>query len=112
MPRTSETSEAFCNDSLPAGDVADEYLENLYSPFAPSIEDRSRYVDSSTAAVEFMHQAGANQIANVRNRPVITDLNELVFPKPVDTSPGNCCLMGQNLHNAAEHIRSRGEPVF
>src|SRR6266581_9314256 len=59
-----------------------------------------------------MHQPRSDQIADVRDGPVVTQLNKLVIPQAVDAAPGDCRLPGQDLHKRTQHVGPCREPVL
>ena len=102
VPRAAQSPEELDELGIPAGDVEGDLLEDGQRPLAPPVVDRLGHVQPLAASVEVGHQVGRQQVADVRDDPVVAGLDRLVFPHPVDAAPQRRGLGADPVHQLAQ----------
>ena len=112
MRRTAKPAERLDHHAVPAGDVAHQHLEHGERALAAAIEDGAHHVGAPSAPVEGVHQARADQVADIGQCPVVAEFRELVFPEPVDAAPGIGGCVSGDLNQAAQDLGIDRVAVF
>jgi len=86
VARASETSEPLDDMRLPPGDVPRDLLEDCHGSLAAAIVDRLGDVPALTRWIEPVDEIRGQEVAEIRNDPVVGGLDRLVGPQPVDAA--------------------------
>ena len=89
MPRAAEPAEELDRARVASGDVGGEFLQDAERAGPPAVVDRLRDIEALRPRVQARHEARGEQVADIRHHPIVTGLDRLVLPQPVDASP-NC----------------------
>ncbi|MGH7841784.1 MAG: hypothetical protein ACREQT_09740 [Candidatus Binataceae bacterium] len=92
MPGAPQPAEELDDTHVPAGDVGRDLFEYGEGALAPAIIDRLRDIDALAARAEAADQIRCKKFCDIRNDPIVTGLDRLVFPKAVDAAPQDCGL--------------------
>ncbi|TMQ06585.1 MAG: hypothetical protein E6J91_37570 [Deltaproteobacteria bacterium] len=112
VAHAAEEAEALDDLALPAGDVGDQLLEHPRRALAPPVVDRLGDIDAAAALVERRHHAGRDQIADVRDRPVVAEIDERVVPQPIVAAPQRRGLLRDQLDERAHRAGPLGDTVL
>ena len=103
MLRPRQPAELFGRHAFPAGDIADQLLENPQRSLAAAIVNGLGNIDPSSAGIERGDHTGAEQVANVGNGPVVAVFDERVFPKSIRIPPQQSGLLREDVDDAAQY---------
>ncbi len=106
-----EMPELLDDRALPAGEVGGQTLEHAERAGAAPVVDGVGDVDAPAALVERRHHPGAEQVADVRHRPVVAEVDELVVPEAVAAPPHDRRLLGEDRDQPAQHATALVQPV-
>src|ERR1035441_666933 len=103
VARPSQAAEELNNAGVPTGDIGGDFFKDSNGATAAAIVDGLRNIESLAARVLAGHQARGEEIGNIGDDPVVTSLNGLVFPQPVDATAQDCGLCS----DAIDHLAQR-----
>src|SRR5690606_15318693 len=70
----------------------------------PPKVDRIGHVDPAATSIPRRNEPGADEIGEIRNRPVVTRLDVLVFPQTIDGAANLCRVVGNDLDDLAQNV--------
>ena len=107
VTRAADPPKALDDVGLPPGHVAGDLLEHRQRALAAAVMDRLCDLQALSARV-VADQPGPEQVADVRDDPVVARLDRLVGPQPIDAAPSDRHLSpdaGEQLLKRSRHAR-------
>src|SRR5262249_16649500 len=86
LARAAQAADELHDLGAPAGDVAGYLLEVRHGPLAASKADRVEDIKTLAARVEARDQVGGEQIAQVRDDPVVATFDRLILPHTIQAA--------------------------
>jgi hypothetical protein len=103
VPRSGKTAEKLDGLGIPSRDVRGDLFQDAERALAAPVIDGVGDVDPLPGSVQPVDQSGIDQVGNVGNDPIVTSLDRLVFPQPVDVSADH----GGRGSDAVDHFAQR-----
>jgi hypothetical protein len=109
MSGAADPAEKLDHLGVPPGDVDRDLFEDRNRAFATPVVDRLGDVQPLAARVEAGHQPGRQQVANIGDDPVVTGLDRLIVPQPIDAAPQDRGLAADAVDQLAQRTGGAGD---